>query len=96
MALQCPSAYRHVIVNGGPGDRINTKLLLKLVFVTLIIDGFCKWQERNEKSNQEILDEFWGEKMEGVDFVHQEYKFYTQVTIFSIKATQMFVRLFVC
>lgn len=99
LALQCPSAYRHVIVNGGPGegvDRMNTKLLLKLVFVTLIIDGFCKWQERNEKSNQEFLDEFWVEKIEGVDFVHQEYKFYTQIGVslvglFTFVFTAMFI-----
>ena len=83
LALQVPSAYRHVIVNccaGEGGDRINTKFLLKLVFVTLIIDGFCKWQETNEISKQKNLnDEFLVEKMEAIDFIHQEYQFYSQV-----------------
>jgi len=100
LALQVPSAYRHVIVNccaGEGGDRINTKFLLKLVFVTLIIDGFCKWQETNEISKQKNLnDEFLVEKMEAIDFIHQEYQFYSQIGVslvglFTYVLTAMFI-----
>ena len=63
LALQTPAAFRHVLVNA-----VNTKLVLKLVFITLIIDGYIKWSDRNSKEEEE----------EGL-FLDQEYNFYTQV-----------------
>lgn len=65
LALQTPAAFRHVLVNA-----VNTKLVLKLVFITLIIDGYIKWSDRNSKEEEE----------EGL-FLDQEYNFYTQIGV---------------
>ena len=61
LALQTPAAFRHVLVNA-----VNTKLVLKLVFITLIIDGYIKWSHGNSKEEEGL-------------FLDQEYNFYTQV-----------------
>jgi len=63
LALQCPAAFRHVLVNSN-----NNKLILKLVLMTLIIDGYIKWSILHP--NQ--------------DFHNQEYQFYTQIGISSL------------
>jgi hypothetical protein len=71
LALQTPAAYRHVLVNAAAD---NTKLVLKLVFITLIIDGFCKWSEGVVK----------GEGHDGGEeslFLEQEYQFYAQIGV---------------
>jgi len=63
LALQCPASFRHVLVNSH-----NNKLILKLVLMTLIIDGFIKWSVLHP--NQE--------------FHNQEYQFYTEIAISSL------------
>jgi len=64
LALQTPAAFRHVLVNA-----VNTKLVLKLVFITLIIDGYIKWSDGERKGEEEGL------------FLDQEYTFYTQIGV---------------
>lgn len=64
LALQTPAAFRHVLVNN-----VNTKLVLKLVFITLIIDGYIKWSDKNVRGGEEGL------------FLEQEYQFYTQIGV---------------
>eukprot|EP00088_Acartia_fossae_P003374 TRINITY_DN11418_c0_g1_i14.p1 TRINITY_DN11418_c0_g1~~TRINITY_DN11418_c0_g1_i14.p1 ORF type:complete len:266 (-),score=37.52 TRINITY_DN11418_c0_g1_i14:948-1745(-) len=89
VALQSPAALRHVIVNkrgiqtssqlskdNETSSGGTSKLILKLAFVTLIIDGLVKWSDLNRGLGGGDGD-FGGQG--GSLMVEQEFQFYSQV-----------------
>lgn len=54
MALQSQAVLRHVLVNSGD----YTLLILKMVLLTIIVDGYCRWAGEQEGEQQFFEREF--------------------------------------
>lgn len=57
LALQHQPAYRHTLINQNHGT-----LILRMVFLTLIVDGYCRWAS----------------EAAGEEFFEREYEFYVK------------------